>query len=81
MNPHIIPLLLAASLATAALPAEFHVAPNGADANPGTCARPFATLHRAQEAVRAERAAHPDQGVTVTFRGGSYPLERTLEFT
>ena len=81
MNPHIIPLLLAASLATAALPAEFHVAPNGADANPGTRARPFATLHRAQEAVRAERAAHPDQGVTVTFRGGSYRLNRTLEFT
>ena len=81
MKAH-LPLLLGSALAAAAAnPAEFFVAPNGADENPGTRARPFATFHRAQQAVRAERAAHPDQGVTVTFRKGSYPLDRTLELT
>ena len=35
------------------LAAEFHVAPTGNDANPGTKAKPFATLERARETVRA----------------------------
>ena len=37
--------------------ADFHVAPRGSDANPGTEAQPFATLQRARDAVRATRAA------------------------
>ncbi len=61
--------------------AEFYVAPNGQDANPGTASKPFASFARAQRAVRAERAAHPDQGATVTFRAGRYELKETLEFT
>ena len=32
--------------------AEFHVAPGGNDANPGTKAKPFATLERARDASR-----------------------------
>ena len=74
-KPHLGSLLLAALSATAAVSAEFHVATTGADTNPGTRAKPFATFHRAQVAVRAERAAHSDQGVTVTFLGGFYRLE------
>jgi len=58
--------------------AEFYVAPDGDDANPGSKAAPFATLERARDAVRgigkAERGA-----ITVWLRGGAYPLTRTFE--
>ncbi len=64
-----------------AYPAQFYVAPNGNDANPGTSAKPFATFARAQEAVRGERKLHPDQAVKVVFRKGIYALEKTLRFT
>jgi type 1 glutamine amidotransferase/nicotinamidase-related amidase len=59
--------------------AEFFVATNGVDANPGTRSSPFATLERARDAVRAfikqsKAQAHPPAGgVTVWIRGGSYP--------
>jgi hypothetical protein len=36
--------------------AEFHVAPNGNDANPGTGAKPFATLERGRDAARKLKA-------------------------
>jgi hypothetical protein len=61
--------------------AEFFIAPKGSDQNPGTSRKPFASFERAQQAVRAERAQHPDAGVTVTFRAGVYPLSKALEFT
>ena len=69
------------SSSTALLAATFYVAPDGKDANPGTRREPFASFERVQQAVRAERSAHPTQGVTVTFRPGTYELERPLEFT
>jgi len=59
----------------------FFVAPQGHDDHPGTSVQPFATFQRAQQAVRAERRAHPDQGVTVTFLPGRYELQIPLEFT
>ena len=46
--------------------AEFYVAPQGDDANPGTVAAPFATLQRAQAAVAP--------GDTVFIRGGTYVM-------
>ena len=42
----------------------YFVAANGSDANPGTLARPFATLYRAYQAVAP--------GDTVNIRGGVY---------
>ncbi len=60
----------------AAHAAEFYVAPDGDDAQPGTKRRPFATLGRAREAVRAlERRA----GATVTVRGGVYRLAEAFK--
>lgn len=62
--------VFAATAPTAASPAptaaEFFVAPNGDDHNPGTKERPFATVQRAQSAVKA--------GDTVYLRGGTYHL-------
>ena len=35
---------------------EYFVAPNGSDANPGTAAKPFATLAKSRDAIRALKA-------------------------
>lgn len=52
----------------------YFVAPTGNDANPGTLAKPFATLQRAQEAVRQKRG-------DVFLRGGTHYLPAPLMFT
>jgi len=72
---------LAVLCALAAMPlmaAEFHVSPKGDDANPGTAAKPFATLPAAQTAVRA---AGDRAGSTVILHGGVYSLQKSLEFS
>lgn len=63
--------------------AEFYVATNGKDLNPGTKAKPFATLRRARSAVRALKKAGtlPKGGVIVRIRGGVYPRQTTFELT
>lgn len=61
---------------------EFHISPNGNDANAGSEAEPFATLPRAMAAVRELDLAEDSVGpVTVTLRGGIYPLAEKLVFT
>jgi hypothetical protein len=52
----------------------YFIAPAGNDANPGTLGKPFATVRRAQQAVREKRG-------TVFLRGGTYYLPETLIFT
>jgi len=54
------------------------VAPNGNDANPGTAARPFATLERARDAARQSRIQRPLDQVQVVVRGGTYQLKQPL---
>ncbi len=49
----------------------YYVSPDGNDQNPGTLKKPFATLQRAQQAVRQK---HGD----VFLRGGTYYLPRRL---
>lgn len=71
--------------------ADFYVAPTGNDAWSGRLAEPnkagtdgpFASLARAQEAVRQLRRREPDRKtpVTVLIRGGVYYLPETLVFT
>src|SRR5688572_17865165 len=46
--------------------ADYYVAPNGSDANPGSTDRPFATLQRGHDAASA--------GDTVWIRGGTYSI-------
>ena len=79
------PLLLTIILAlTASLPAfaadTFHVAPGGADTNPGTAAAPFAMLQRVQAAVREKTAAGLKSDVTVVVHGGTYRLNKPWAF-
>jgi len=56
--------------------ADFYVATNGSDRNPGTLRKPFATLERAREAARAG-----NRPLTVWIRGGTYPLFRAFRLT
>lgn len=56
---------------------QLFVAPGGSDANDGSPARPFATLERAQEAVRS---VNHGADVVVTVADGTYTLSAPLRF-
>ena len=72
-------LLCIGSLAATEMPgAKVFVAPNGNDANPGTLAKPFATLLRAQQQARK---AAGREAVTVLIREGTYYLPEPLVIT
>ena len=83
-----IPKITLATLATLAITglfgpmqaAEFHVAPAGSDANAGTERKPFATLEKARDAIRAVRPARPGTN-TIVLHGGEYFLARPVVFT
>ncbi len=66
--------LLLLVLAWPAFGQPYCVAPAGNDANPGTLERSFASLRRAQQAVRQKPGS-------VLLRGGTYYLPETLVFT
>ena len=61
----------------------FYVAPDGADANAGTRAKPFATLERARDAIRElkKQGGLPDGGATVVLREGIYERTKPFELT
>ncbi len=61
------------ALALPALGQPYYVAPTGSDGDAGTLTKPFATIQRAQEAVRQK------PGV-VWLRGGTYYLPEKLVF-
>ena len=61
--------------------ATFVVSPTGDDSNPGTQARPFASLARARDAAGGLREADSTAGdLVVLVRGGVYRLGETLLF-
>lgn len=73
-------LFLAMLVGSAARGQEYWVSTTGNDAGAGTKENPFATLHRARDAVReARKGGLPKGGVTVWLRGGVYRMEKTFE--
>jgi len=62
-------------------PMEFYVATNGADANPGTIDKPFATLEKARNNIREIINNGLDNDITVYVREGTYSLDETLVFS
>ena len=61
---------------------QYFVAPLGSDANPGTREKPFASLEKARDAIRALKAKGALPGpVCVRLLPGEYPVERTIELT
>ena len=77
-------LLFLMLLVTSASAQEVFVSPTGRNDNPGTKERPFRTLERAREAVRAYQSTTPvaaRRTFSVWLRGGTYPLANTFELT
>ena len=60
---------------------ELFVSPSGRDSWPGTKSRPFATLGRAQRAVRGQTAGMSSNDIVVNLRGGTYRLRRPLRLS
>ena len=62
---------------------RFYVATNGDDANAGTEPKPFASLLRAQQAVRAlkQQGELPKGGAVVLVRQGTYQLSQSFKLT
>lgn len=67
-------LALAFGANAAAAGREIWVTPSGDDSAAGTKTAPVASLARAAELVRASRAEHPDDAVTVRLGAGTYQL-------
>ncbi len=59
---------------------DFYVSPDGNDYHPGTQDAPYATLQKAQDAVRAAKRSN-QESLTVYLRGGKYCLKEPLVFT
>jgi hypothetical protein len=72
----VVPL---ASAAEASAANYFWVSPRGSDSSPGTKAAPFATLGRAQKAVRQSLRLQPEADVVVILRGGTYRMKGPLK--
>ncbi len=60
--------------------ADFHIAPDGDDSNPGTLKKPFATLTKARNAVRKLTQAGLKKNVLVYLREGIYRISKTIVF-
>lgn len=89
-NPVVTPLPLREAVTTrleipAAPPAglTLYLAPRGDDQSAGTADRPFATLERARDELRAirQRGTLPSGGVTVLVHGGEYLVSHTFNLT
>jgi hypothetical protein len=59
---------------------DFHVAVTGKDSNPGTAAKPFASLTRARDAVRERIKAGLTKDILVKIGGGTYPVTERVTF-
>jgi hypothetical protein len=64
---------------SAPVQAAFHVAADGSDDNPGTQTKPFATVEKARQAVRAVNKEMTGD-VVIVLHGGTYKIAKTLAF-
>lgn len=56
----------------------YYVSGTGKDSNPGTIEKPFATLVKARNTLRAQRKLHPQDTFTVFIRKGTYFLSESF---
>ncbi len=64
----------------AAEPIELFVSPQGRDSDVGSKAAPFASIERAQGAVREALDGDRSRGVTVWMGEGTYEVKKALAF-
>jgi hypothetical protein len=82
-TPATAPAAAPSASAPAAPAADFYVAPDGDDANPGTADRPFKTMIRARDAVRVLKIGQQSgavKDIIVMLRGGRYYVARPICF-
>ena len=63
------------------LAAEVHVAPHGDDDGDGSASQLLASLSRARDVVRQQRAQGVSGPIAVTLAAGQYPVTAPLELT
>ncbi len=73
-----INIALVLLLSVSAFAANYYVAPDGSDSNPGTVKEPFLTLEAARDAVRKD---NDKDKTTVWLRGGTYYRIQTFELS
>jgi len=73
----LVGMLAPATVVSAAV--TFHVHPAGSDLNPGTADRPFRTMSKARDVVRA-RSTKSSDDIVVLLRGGTYAIRQTAVF-
>ena len=83
-TPRVRCLVMISSLVLGILPSylpavTLHVALNGDDANPGTAAKPFATLEKARQTVRTLNKTMQED-IVVLVHGGIYAISRSVTF-
>ncbi len=59
---------------------QFHVAPNGSNANSGTEAAPLDSMESAKKAVASYKKSNPNTPVEVIFHEGTYHMEEEVYF-
>jgi hypothetical protein len=79
--PSLCLALCGQSLAQGNQATQFHVASTGSDANPGTAAKPFATLSAARDAIRRLKRDGLKAPVEVLVQAGTYYLAEPLTFS
>ncbi|MHC4122033.1 MAG: right-handed parallel beta-helix repeat-containing protein [Planctomycetota bacterium] len=60
--------------------ADFYVAVQGSDNNPGTKDKPFATIQRARDSVKGKLNDGLEKDVLVLIHGGTYAIDKTISF-
>ncbi len=83
MAKHFLLILLVMIGAARAEAADLYVSPDGSDANPGTEAKPLATLEAARDALRKARSDGKPlkEGATIWLCGGDYVRTAALDLT
>lgn len=73
--------LIVLTCACTSMAVEFYVSPRGVDIASGTAQKPFATVHRALQAMRELRKMKPAEPVVVRIAAGRYELGETISLT
>ena len=57
---------------------DYFISPQGSDSNPGTLAKPCASLEQARDSIRSLSLQEKQEDINVYLRGGHYKLSKTF---